>query len=62
MRRVDESNNYSGRMMLTPKGPWLGLPQGTGLTVQYERYLADNGFHAGVLSTGLRVPLKILKK
>jgi hypothetical protein len=56
------SNDYSGRMTITPKGQWWWLPEGTGLTVQYERYQADNGFHAAILSTGLRVPLKILKR
>ena len=53
------SNNYSGRLVLTPKGHLLGLPDGTGLTVQYERYQSDNGFHAAIVSTGLRVPVKI---
>ena len=46
--------------MLTPKGQWWWFPEGTGLTVQYQRYQADNNFQAGILSTGLRVPLKIL--
>ena len=54
------SNDYSGRVVITPKGSWLGLPAGTGLTVQYERYRADNGFDAAIFSTGLRVPIKIL--
>jgi hypothetical protein len=44
--------------MFTPPGGFWWLPGGTGLTVQYERYQADNGFSAGILSTGLRVPLK----
>jgi len=29
--------------------------------LEYERYLADNVFRAAILSTGLRVPLKIIK-
>jgi len=29
---------------------------------QYERYQADNGFHAAVVSTGLRVPLKVINR
>ena len=53
------SNNYSGRIVITPKGQWWWLPAGTGLTVQYERYQADNGFQATIVSTGLRVPVKI---
>ena len=56
------SNDYSGRVVFTPKSQWWWLPEGTGLTAQYERYLADNGFTAGIVSTGLRVPIKILSK
>jgi len=56
------SNNYSGRFVITPKGQWWWLPEGTGLSVQYERYRADNGFQAAIVSTGLRVPLKILNR
>ena len=53
------SNNYTGKIVFTPAGKLAWLPEGTGLTLQYERYQADNGFTAGILSTGLRVPLKI---
>ncbi|MEP7309373.1 MAG: DUF3570 domain-containing protein [Acidobacteriota bacterium] len=53
------SDNYTGRLVVTPKGQLLGLPAGTGLTVQYDRYRADNGFEAAIISTGLRVPLKL---
>ena len=53
------SNNYTGKIVFTPAGKLSWLPEGTGLTLQYERYQADNGFTAGILSTGLRVPLKI---
>jgi hypothetical protein len=48
--------------VITPKGQWWWLPEGTGLTVQYERYQADNGFHAAIVSTGLRVPLKLINR
>jgi hypothetical protein len=54
------SNDYSARIVITPKGPWFFLPDGSGLTVQYERYRADNGFQAAIVSTGVRVPIKIL--
>ena len=54
------SNDYSARVMITPKGPWFFLPEGSGLTVQYERYQADNGFQAGIFSTGVRVPITLL--
>jgi uncharacterized protein DUF3570 len=56
------SNTYTGRLVFTPKGQWWWFPEGTGLTVQYERYQADNNFQAGILSTGLRVPLKIFNR
>jgi hypothetical protein len=56
------SNNYTGRVEITPKRAWLGMPEGTSLAVQYERYQADNGFTAAIVSTGLRVPLKVLKR
>jgi hypothetical protein len=53
------SNTYTGKAAFTPTSKWWWLPEGTGLTLQYERYQADNGFTAGIFSTGLRVPLKI---
>jgi hypothetical protein len=56
------SNDYSGLVVITPKASWLGLPAGTGLTVQYERYKADNGFEAAIVSTGLRVPIKLFDR
>jgi hypothetical protein len=52
------SNNYTGKLVVTPGGRVWWLPAGTSVTVQYERYHADNGFGAGILSTGLRVPIK----
>jgi hypothetical protein len=55
------SNTYSGRVEIVPPRRWWFLPDGAALTIQYERYLADNGFHAAILSTGLRVPLNIKK-
>jgi hypothetical protein len=56
------SNNYTGRVVLTPTAKWWRLPDGTGVTVQYERYRADNGFEAAIVTTGLRVPLKVLNR
>jgi len=56
------SNTYTGRVEITPSHAWLGLPEGTGLTVQYERYQADNGFTAAIVSTGLRVPVKVFNR
>jgi uncharacterized protein DUF3570 len=52
------SNTYTARVELTPKGRWSWVPEGTALTILYERYSADNGFDAAIFTTGLRVPLK----
>jgi hypothetical protein len=52
------SGLYTGKLTMTPNGPLLGLPVGTGVLLQYERYRADNGFESGILSAGLRIPLK----
>ena len=51
------SGLYTGRLVIAPKRALFGLPQGSGLLLQYERYRADNGFEAGIFSTGVRVPL-----
>jgi hypothetical protein len=56
------SSNYTGRVEVTPAHAWLGMPDGTSLMLQYERYQADNGFDAAIVSTGLRVPVKIFKR
>jgi hypothetical protein len=56
------SNTYSGRLVFTPKGQWWWFPAGTGVSVQYERYHANNGFDAGIVSTGLRVPVRVLNR
>jgi hypothetical protein len=53
------SNDYSGRVEITPKVKWPLLPDGVALMVQYERYSADNGFAAAIVSTGLRIPVRI---
>ena len=39
-------------------GGMTGIPEGSGVTFQYEYYNADNGFEALTVSTGLRIPLK----
>jgi hypothetical protein len=56
------SNTYTGRIEIAPKGSWWLLPDGTAFTLQYERYNADNGFGASIVSTGLRVPLKVIHR
>jgi uncharacterized protein DUF3570 len=51
------SGLYTGRLVITPKGPLWRLPDGTGLMLQYERYRANNRFDAAIVSAGLRIPL-----
>jgi hypothetical protein len=51
------SGLYTGNVVITPKAPFWRLPAGVGLLLQYERYRADNGFQAGIVSAGLRIPL-----
>jgi hypothetical protein len=51
------SGLYSGSVSVTPHRSLLGLPAGAALTVQYERYRADNGFDAAIFTAGVRVPL-----
>jgi uncharacterized protein DUF3570 len=52
------SGLYTATLMITPNGSaWL-VPRGAGLLLQYERYRADNGFDAEIISVGMRVPLK----
>lgn len=52
------SGLYTGKLMITPHGSILGLPEGAGLMLQYERYRADNRFESGIVSAGIRIPLK----
>jgi hypothetical protein len=51
-----DSNLYGGHITVTPKHGMLWLPAGTGVTFQYERYVANNGFQASIFSTGIRIP------
>jgi hypothetical protein len=51
------SGLYTAGIVITPKGTVWRLPQGAGVLLQYERYRADNGFVAGIVSAGLRIPL-----
>jgi hypothetical protein len=51
------SANYTGRIVVTPAGRLWTLPAGTGLTFQYDRYHADNGFDAAIFTAGVRLPL-----
>ncbi len=51
------SGNYTGRIVITPAGQRWRLPLGAGLTLQYDRYHANNGFDAAIFTAGLRIPL-----
>ena len=53
-----DSNSITGRLELTPKGGLMGMPAGTGLTLQYERYKSTTGFEAGIFTGGVKIPLK----
>jgi hypothetical protein len=51
-----DSGLYSGRLVITPRSSVFGLKEGTGLTLEYERYRSNVGFEAGIFSAGLRIP------
>ncbi len=51
------SDLYGARVTFTPKDGLFGLmPSGTGVTFEYERYVATTGFQAAIFSTGIRIP------
>jgi len=52
------SNSVTGRLEITPRNGFMGMPQGTALTLEYERYHSTTGFVAGIFTGGVRVPLK----
>jgi len=53
------SNLYTARAVYVPAGQLFGmLPNGAGLTFQYEFYDATTGFQAATFSTGFKIPLK----
>jgi hypothetical protein len=49
------SDLYTGKLTITPDS-FFGLKKGTALEMQYERYLSNINFVAGVFSLGLRIP------
>lgn len=53
-----DSTMATGHVEVTPPRGFLNLPEGSRVTLQYERYHATTGFNAAVFSGGLRVPLK----
>jgi hypothetical protein len=52
------SDLYTGRLTITPGGSFLSLPVESALTLQYDRYVANNGFQAAIFSAGVRIPFK----
>lgn len=50
------SNLYTGKLTIIPDS-FFGLKKGTALEMQYERYLSNINFVAGVFSLGLKIPL-----
>lgn len=50
------SGLYTGRIVYTPEDGLWGLPKGTALELQYDRYIASTQFQAAVFSGGLRIP------
>jgi hypothetical protein len=51
------SGTFTGRIVIAPAGQVWRLPRGAGLTLQYDRYHANNGFDAAIFTTGVRIPL-----
>ncbi len=51
-----DSGLYSGKMVITPAEGMWGMPKGTSLLLEYERYLATTNFQAATFSFGLKVP------
>ncbi len=53
-----DSGQFTGKMVLTPSDGFWGMPKGTALSLQYERYQATTNFQAATFSVGVKVPLK----
>ncbi len=51
-----DSGLYSGRMVVTPSLGFWGMPMGSSISLQYERYLATTNFQAATFSVGVKVP------
>jgi hypothetical protein len=51
------SGLYTGRVVITPRNGILGMPAGTSIDAQYERYQATTGFQAATFSFGFHVPI-----
>ncbi len=51
-----DSGLYSGKMVITPSQGFWGMPKGSALSLQYERYLATANFQAATFTIGVKVP------
>ncbi len=51
------SGEYTSRVVITPQHQLPWLPPQTGVVFEYNRYVANNNFTAGIFSAGLRIPL-----
>ena len=52
-----DSSLYGGRVVYTSRGRLLWLPEGAGLTAEYEFYRSTTGFQAAIFTGGVRIPL-----
>jgi hypothetical protein len=48
---------YTGHVQFTPGDGFLGAPRGTSFDIQYERYVATNGFQSAMVLLGMHIPL-----
>lgn len=53
-----DADSVTGRLEITKKNGMFGMPAGTTLALQYERYKSTTGFEAGIFTGGFRIPLK----
>jgi hypothetical protein len=51
------SGLYTGRFEFTPHAGIFGMPAGTSISGQYDRYLATSGFQAATFSFGFHIPI-----
>jgi Protein of unknown function (DUF3570) len=51
-----DSGLYSGRVVITPKARLWNLPEGSQLSVEYDRYIATSGFQSAIVTAGLHIP------
>jgi hypothetical protein len=52
-----DSGLYGGRLVITPRGGIWRLPDGSGVTLEYQRYKSNIGFEAAIFTAGVHIPL-----